>query len=52
MLENWPYANVEPQKNEHELYSAAVSLKRIADALEKQNEIAICAVQGFPQEQG
>ncbi len=28
--------------------SMAVSLKRIADALDKQNEIALCMTQGFP----
>lgn len=32
-LERWPYANVEPEGQTHELYSIAVSLKRIADAM-------------------
>lgn len=31
-LEPWPHANVEPKGGEHEIYSIAVSLKRIADA--------------------
>lgn len=33
-LERWPYGAVEPQPGEHEAYSQAVSLKRIADSLE------------------
>jgi hypothetical protein len=32
----------------HFAHSMAVSLKRIADALEKQNEIALGIAQGFP----
>jgi hypothetical protein len=32
-LEKWPWANVEPKPGEHEAWSTAVSLKRIADAL-------------------
>lgn len=33
---------------EHIISSIAISLKRIADALDKQNEIALCVAQGFP----
>jgi hypothetical protein len=36
MLEKWPWSNVAPseERHDHEIYSIAVSLKRIADALE------------------
>lgn len=33
-LETWPYPNVEAAPGEHERYSIAVSLKRIADTME------------------
>jgi hypothetical protein len=43
-LEKWPWSNVEPKQFEHEMFSLAISAKRIADALEKQNEpVNICA---------
>jgi hypothetical protein len=32
-LEEWPWHNVEPEPNQHELYSIAISLKRIADKI-------------------
>jgi hypothetical protein len=32
--------------------SQAISLKRIADALDKQNEIALAIAQGFPTGDG
>lgn len=43
MLEKWPWSNVEPKSGEHEAFSAAVSLKRIADTLENLEAIALAA---------
>jgi hypothetical protein len=37
-LETWPWPNVEPVGSQHELWSIAASLKRIADMAEKDRE--------------
>jgi phosphoenolpyruvate carboxylase len=52
-LEKWPWGGVEPKQFEHELFSIAVSLKRIADAMPTQRDrFAAQALAGMAANRG